>query len=306
MHQVVRWHCRSARACRISWSPRAVWRRSFCRLWQWRRNSALRDLLEGIAEFDEPRLTASHTCETYAEWAGLGIEVFGKWRKRCVRHHPERNDDGGVSWFCCNRRAAGTREKERVQAIGFHHLVDAVCRRQRDVFGAIRFITRPVRFNIHFIGVVQVRLAVFDRTGFLMLQVPLPQIGQGFYGCRWTESREPAIEIAFHAVFRNDGTTGIAALAISRSGTDIPLVDVPVRIGIDNARDICGIDNDDTLFLQNVNRIGHGFDLIRIEPVVKRDARDPDASSFQAVTLEEPGIVAARRRHAGPGCWIIR
>src|SRR2546426_6009789 len=119
MHQAVRWRCRSARPCRMLLFPRAVSRRSSCRLGQWRRTSALRGLLKRVSELDEPRLTASHTCETYAKWTGLGIELLGKWRKRRVRHDSERNDDGGVSWFCCNGRAAGTRKKQRVQAIGF-------------------------------------------------------------------------------------------------------------------------------------------------------------------------------------------
>src|SRR2546428_4297412 len=93
-------------------------------LLQGRRNSALRGLLESVSEFDEPRLTASHTGETHTKWTGLGIELLRKWRKRCIRHHPERNDDGRVSWLCCDCRAAGTGKKQGVEAIGFHDPLD--------------------------------------------------------------------------------------------------------------------------------------------------------------------------------------
>src|SRR5262249_41873069 len=65
-------------------------------------------------------------------------------------------------------------------------------------------------------------------------------------------------------------------------------------------------DNHGALFDQNVNRIRHDFGLLRIEPVVKRDAWNADASPFQPVTFEESSVIPAGRRHTDPGCRIIR
>src|SRR5262249_27673226 len=71
--------------------------------WKGRRDATFRRLFEGIAEFDEARLTASHARETDAEWPGLRIEAVRKGA--CIRYQRKRDDD---RWVAGTRRDPGT------------------------------------------------------------------------------------------------------------------------------------------------------------------------------------------------------
>src|SRR5439155_17067057 len=123
---------------------------------------------------------------------------------------------------------------------------------------------------------------------------------------RGSEGRKPMIEIAFHAVVQDDGTIRIAALGISRAGTNIPSIDVLLWIRIDHAWNLGGIDNDDAVLLQDIDRLGHGFSAFGVQAVVKRSTGDADSHSLQAIALEEPCVIAVWGRRASIRGRIVR
>ena len=54
-------------------------------------------------------------------------------------------------------------------------------RGEKNIFRAIGFVTRFVRFEIHVIGNVEQRLTVLDRAALRVRGVPVAQISERFY-----------------------------------------------------------------------------------------------------------------------------
>ena len=49
---------------------------------------------------------------------------------------------------------------------------------QQKILGAIGLVARPIRLDIHLVGDVELRLAVFEGPGISMRQVPVAQLGE--------------------------------------------------------------------------------------------------------------------------------
>src|SRR5207249_7109775 len=93
-----------------------------------------------------------------------------------------------------------------------------------------------------------------------------------------------------------------------RARAVVPREEVLLRIPVDEARYVGGIDDDGALLFQDGDRVGHRFRLFGVETasgrrftgngdaVVVERARDADARALQRVGPQELRVVAPRRR----------
>src|SRR5262249_57247648 len=129
---------------------------------------------------------------------------------------------------------------------------------------------------------------------------------------RRAERGEPRVEVALHAVLQIHGAVLVLAAALVGARALTPEQEVVLRIGVDDTRDVRRIDDDGALRFQHCDRLLHRFLLIvgqaapgvgfsrwREALVVER-ARDADPRAAEAVAIEEPRVVAARRWRARP------
>ena len=93
---------------------------------------------------------------------------------------------------------------------------------QFDIFRAIGFIAGAIPFHIHFIRNIEPDLIVFDGACGSVLQIPFPQRSECCHGRRRSEREKPFIEVTFHSVFRDDGTTRVLGFCPFQSHTGIP------------------------------------------------------------------------------------
>src|SRR5688572_19366572 len=150
-----------------------------------RRRTAFRGLFERKRELNQLWLAARAGCEAHPVGRGLRLKSSRKyvgpsarrdWQER-VRHR-----DCRVARPRPDVGARNAREEQGVELIRLDCGVDAVCGGEKDVLPAIGVILRTIRLQVHLVGDVQVRLAVLDRAGPLVGDVPLPQLGQRLHG----------------------------------------------------------------------------------------------------------------------------
>ncbi len=261
---------------------------------------------------------------------GLASNPGGKRRRGCVGHHAERHDHRGIAGTRGDGRAVRAREQDRVQAVGLHHLVDAVRAGQQDVLGAIGLVAargRPARPS---------RRKYRAATGR-------------------SESRRPTVWVMFHSRSSVSDFTGAEAPSVASQAlksrfmpyfrTTEQSLSLPLALftpehwphsakfcaGIlgDDAGDVGRVHDLGALLLEDLDGLGHDARLLRREAVAEAPAaapsaataarragkvdvvvvvraRDADARALQSVRSEKARVVAAGRRSAGLGRGVVR
>src|SRR5262249_14459043 len=130
--------------------------------------------------------------------------------------------------------------------------------------------------------------------GFFVREVPLAQLGERLDRRGWSEALEPQIEIALHAVLEVDRAARVLALRLIGARAEIPQREIFLRILIDEARHVGGIDDDRALRLEDLDRFGHRSRLIGIQSAAAWSARTASSASAPSV----PGCAAIRIRTA--------
>ena len=181
----------------------------------------------------------------------------------------------------------------------------------RDVLRPVRFVARLVRLDVHFVGDVEVGLAVLQGSGLGMRQVPLAQLGQRLDRRGRAERREPLVEVPLHAVLEGDRAIRVPASGVAPARADVPGEEVVLPVLVHDARDLGRIHDDGALLFQDRDRLRHQLRLIRVQApagllgagrrdlVVEKSAGDADPRALQGARFEEPRVIAAGRRTAG-------
>src|SRR5262245_58105241 len=150
-----------------------------------------------------------------------------------------------------------------------HHRVDAVCRREPQVFFSIGSVARGVSFNIHLVRDVQQRLAVLDRARSLMRDVPLSQFSERLHRRRRSERLQPVVEVPLHSVFENNRTRRVLAFGVVQSRADVPEQEIFLRVSGHNAWNLYRIEYDGALPLEYRNRFIHDLSLLWSESTAR-------------------------------------
>ena len=145
---------------------------------------------------------------------------------------------------------------------------------ERDVFRAIGLVARAIFFDVHLVGDLEVRLAVLDRVRLHVRFVVRNQVGERLQWRRGAERVEPLVEVALHAVLQVDRAVLVLAAPLVDARALAPQHEVVLRVLVDDARDVGGIDDDRALLLQHGNRLFHRLLLLVVEPTA-RGARLP-------------------------------
>src|SRR5262249_56436996 len=82
-----------------------------------RRDTLLRCLLECVADSDQARFAARHSCKRDTEGSGLRVETFGKRKQRRIRNHAERDGNARISRLRGERGARPARKNQRIAAL---------------------------------------------------------------------------------------------------------------------------------------------------------------------------------------------
>ena len=195
-----------------------------------------------------------------------------------------KSNHGWISCFGRDGSAACARKDERVQIVFLQSAVNSLGSGQPYILCSVRFVASAVGLEIHLVGDVQLRLAVLDGAGIGMSQVEFAKLGERFYRGRGAKRIQPLIEIALHSILKNHGAVRIFALGVFSARTGVPLQQIILWIGGNDACNFRGIDNYCALLFHRQNRIVHYFFLIGIEAVSRR---------FVAGAYESPGGVTA-------------
>src|SRR6185369_3834933 len=81
------------------------------------------------------------------------------------------------------------------------------------------------------------------------------------------ERLQPAVEVALHPVLQHNRAVLVLALRVVGARAAIPAQEVVLRILIDDARNVRGIDDDRALGLEDGNGVVHRLLLIGIQAV---------------------------------------
>ena len=193
-----------------------------------------------------------------------------------------------------------------------------MCTGQKQILRAICLIARAISRDIHLIRDVELRLAVFEGAGIFVCQIPVAQLRQRFHRCGGPETREPLVEIAFHSIFEDHRARFILALRPIGTAADRPAQKTPAFVPVDDARNVCRIDDDGALLLEDRDSFRHHLRLVGVEPaarlvqarrrnaLVVEGARDSDPRTVQRVGAQELRVIASRRRRARHGRGIER
>ena len=119
---------------------------------------------------------------------------------------------------------------------------------------------------------------------------------------RRAERRQPLVEVALHAVLERDRAVLVAAACVVGARADSPQRVVLLRILVDHARNVGGVDDDGAFALEHGDGLGHHLRLVGIQAAARLDRRRAPACGRRRTPAGCRCARRAGRRAAGTAC----